>query len=429
MTVLSRGSLLLFASLLIAPLLDSGRFEAAEEGCATSACHAKLTAGKIAHPPAESCDGCHEVAETPHPEKGKKTFRLTAEPPELCSACHDALGTKAHVHPPVKEGACVTCHDPHSSDQPKLLTQPPAELCAACHSDLADFKHPHGPVAAGDCAACHLPHESDHEKLLEKKGADGCVGCHGDLVDQLKKKTVHAALEGGCVSCHDPHGSAHPKLLADEGAKICTACHADVGEKVAKARVPHAPVAGDDGCASCHAPHASDQAALLVKPEKETCLGCHATILPKGATVLHGPITGGQCSPCHDPHGGERANLLVGTFPAERYAPYTDTEYGLCFTCHNRDLVRYPDTSFATGFRDGERNLHYLHVNQAQKGRSCELCHDLHAGKNDLLLADSVPFGKWTLPLKFVKKENGGSCAPGCHQPFEYDRKAPARKP
>ncbi len=109
--------------------------------------------------------------------------------------------------------------------------------------------------------------------------------------------------------------------------------------------------------------------------------------------------------------------------------PYTDTAYALCFTCHDRDLLRYPDTSFATGFRDGERNLHFLHVNNAQKGRSCALCHELHGGTNDVLIAESVTFGSWQLPLKFVKSDNGGSCAPGCHRPAVYDRKNPGKKP
>jgi hypothetical protein len=46
-----------------------------------------------------------------------------------------------------------------------------------------------------------------------------------------------------------------------------------------------------------------------------------------------------------------------------------------------------------------------------------------------VLIADSVPFGKWSLPLKFVKTETGGSCAPGCHKPQSYDRKNPGKKP
>jgi predicted CXXCH cytochrome family protein len=109
--------------------------------------------------------------------------------------------------------------------------------------------------------------------------------------------------------------------------------------------------------------------------------------------------------------------------------PYTDTEFSLCFDCHDRDLLRYADTSFATNFRDGERNLHFLHVNDPQKGRSCTLCHAIHGADNPTLIAASVPFGQWQLPLKFVKTATGGSCSPGCHKPYAYDREVPGRKP
>ena len=176
-------------------------------------------------------------------------------------------------------------------------------------------------------------------------------------------------------------------------------------------------------------PHASDHRKFLLNREKETCLGCHRNVLAPDATFVHGPIEKGMCSPCHEPHGGQNAGLLLQAFPREAYVSYTGTEYGLCFTCHNRDLMQYPDTSFATNFRDGERNLHYLHVNNPQKGRSCRMCHDLHGSKSELLVAESVPFGKWSLPLKFVKTEHGGGCTPGCHKPFTYDRRGAGRKP
>jgi predicted CXXCH cytochrome family protein len=281
----------------------------------------------------------------------------------------------------------------------------------------------HGPAGAGDCVACHDPHESDIKPLLVKKDDELCVGCHVDVQESLKKAHVHPALQGGCTSCHNPHGSQHPHLLAEEGAGVCFACHDDIGDKVTKAAVVHPAARDGKACASCHSPHASDNEKLLLVPQKETCLGCHKTLLPASATVLHAPVKDGTCTKCHDPHGGENAKLLVAAFPKDPYVPYTDADYALCFSCHKREMLQYPDTSFATGFRDGERNLHYLHVNNKQKGRSCRLCHEMHASTGPKLIADAVPFGTWRLPLKFVKTETGGSCAPGCHKPQSYDRK------
>jgi len=414
--------------ILVGPLFLNAPDAAAQNSCGTAQCHATLLAPKNVHPPSESCDSCHESVATPHPQKGKKTFKLTSEPPELCTACHDAFGKKREVHPPVKDGMCTTCHDPHAANEPTLLVQPLKDLCTSCHDDKASFPHMHGPVAAGDCTSCHTSHESDIKALLLKKDDELCAGCHVDVQELLKKAHVHPALDGGCTSCHNPHGSAHPKLLAEEGAGVCFACHDHVGTRVEKAPVVHAAVKSEKGCASCHSPHASDNAKLLLSPEKDACLGCHKTIISTSMTTLHGPIRDGKCTPCHDPHGGANAKLLVAGFPTAPYVPYADTEYALCFSCHKRDLLQYPDTSFATGFRDGERNLHHLHVNNKQKGRSCALCHRLHGSRQPKLMADSVPFGKWSLPLKFVKTETGGSCSPGCHKIQNYDRKSPGKR-
>jgi predicted CXXCH cytochrome family protein len=417
------------ALLLAFGLLADWRQAAAQDDCTSAQCHAALLKGKNAHAATDPCTNCHEPTASPHPRPGARTFRLTAEPPALCATCHEAIGSKSVVHPPAKEGLCTTCHDPHASTEAKLLVAPLKELCETCHADLASLKEQHGPFSSGECIACHAPHESAVEKLLVKPGEELCATCHLGVPDWMKRREVHAALEGGCTSCHDPHGAAHPKLLAEEGPKLCFQCHDSIATKVEKGAVVHAPARDGAACVQCHSPHASDTRKLLLKPEKETCLGCHTTVVTAGMTLLHGPIEKGMCTACHDPHGSPYPRLLSKEFPAAMYVPYSDTEYALCFSCHNRDLVQYPDTSYATGFRDGERNLHYLHVHNAQKGRTCTLCHEVHGSAGPKLVAASVRFGKWNLPLKFVKTETGGGCTPGCHKPAVYDRESPGRKP
>jgi predicted CXXCH cytochrome family protein len=413
--------------LTLAVLALGARTLAAQETCASAQCHAALIQKKTVHAATESCTGCHEEVSAAHPQKGKKTFKLSAEPPDLCSACHDAFGKKSHVHAPVKEGQCTLCHDPHASDQPKLLTAPAGELCAGCHADKTEFKVMHGPASTGDCTSCHTPHESDAAALVSKPGAQLCQECHTEFLQVLAKKVVHGALADGCTTCHNPHGSANAKLLLTAGAALCASCHADVGEQVEQAKVAHPVVASEKGCASCHSPHASDHEKLLENTEKDTCIGCHKSVITKAMTTLHGPIAEGRCSGCHAPHGGANAKLLVKAFPSESYVAYTGGEFALCFGCHKRELLQHEQTSFATGFRDGERNLHFLHVNNAQKGRSCVLCHALHGSANPKLIADSVPFGAWSLPIKFSKTETGGSCAPGCHKAQAYDRQNPGQ--
>jgi len=52
------------------------------------------------------------------------------------------------------------------------------------------------------------------------------------------------------------------------------------------------------------------------------------------------------------------------------------------------DLALARSTLTATGFRDGDVNLHYVHVNREKKGRSCRACHDIHAGNDNKLMRE-----------------------------------------
>jgi hypothetical protein len=85
-------------------------------------------------------------------------------------------------------------------------------------------------------------------------------------------------------------------------------------------------------------------------------------------------------------------------------------------------------TATLTSFRNGDRNLHYLHVNRKDKGRTCSTCHEMHGSNLPGQMAESVPFGQWTLPINYVKQSNGGSCGPGCHVHQSYDRGAAGGK-
>lgn len=399
-----------------------------EGGCTAAKCHASLTKPENQHQVLENCEGCHSSNGEPHPSKGKKGFELVNDMPDLCFTCHEELGKKKVVHFPVANTPCTTCHNPHSSAQEKLLNQPMKELCTSCHPDVLDAKEPHGPVSAGSCTACHEQHESDHEKLLHKDEQELCLECHKDMKGDLEKSHVHPVVTAGCTSCHKPHGGSQRKLLDSEVSELCFTCHPDVQEAVQSAKVSH-PALKERSCVNCHSPHASDNPGMLLLPQLETCLSCHKSIPSKGAKFLHGEEHSGKCTDCHGPHGSEFPKLLVEEFPSTAYVPYTDSEFALCFKCHKREMVEYAETSYATGFRDGDRNLHYVHVNNKTKARSCLLCHSQHGGNNPKLIAETVRFGQWDLPIKYVKTETGGGCTPGCHKPLAYDRKQPGRKP
>jgi predicted CXXCH cytochrome family protein len=401
----------------------------APNDCISSKCHPTVLSKKNVHDAAEGCTDCHEELSAPHPKKGEKTFGLLNDPPDLCYTCHDEYGKKKTVHSPVADGACTDCHDPHSSDRSALLKAEVGAVCKDCHEGPADHPNLHSPVEDGDCTSCHEPHESDTASLLLKEGSALCLECHDGMADVMDKKTVHSPLEDGCLDCHDPHGSAHPGLLTDPAPKLCFGCHETMEAEVADAPVSHGAMDDPKGCLLCHSPHSSDEPALLVEKTRTVCLECHDGDVPAKASVLHGKNRDGNCADCHTPHGGDLEGLLVKAYPERNYQRWSDSAYPLCFGCHERDMVGKAETSSATGFRDGSRNLHAVHVDDGEKGRSCSMCHDVHGTDTPKLVRDSLAFGKWKMQLKFVKTETGGGCAPGCHRPLYYDRDSAGRKP
>jgi len=398
--------------------------------CISSRCHTTILSKKNVHDAAEGCTDCHEEVSTPHPAKGVKTFKLLNDMPDLCSTCHDEYGKKKTVHSPVEDGSCTECHDPHSSAEPKLMKKPVGQVCKDCHEDPTSQPNLHSPVEDGDCTSCHDPHETDTKALLVKEMPGLCVECHESMADTLKQKIVHGPVgDGDCTECHDPHGSKQASLLTEEPKTLCISCHETVGDEIKNAKVSHDAMDDDKGCLLCHSAHASDHEALLEKLARQTCLECHDATVTADAKVLHGKNNDGSCVACHTPHSGERSALLAADFPEGKYQRYNDQAYPLCFKCHERGMVAEKETSSATGFRDGKKNLHFAHVNNPDKSRSCAICHSVHGTNNPALLNDSVEFGKWKMQLKFVKTETGGGCAPGCHKPLFYDRDSPGRKP
>jgi predicted CXXCH cytochrome family protein len=218
---------------------------------------------------------------------------------------------------------------------------------------------------------------------------------------------------------------------------LCLDCHDDIGEAI-EARVKHSPVSAGDACASCHDPHAAAVTGLLKKGPGEICLSCHDKAITSGERVIaniaailkdnsnpHGPLRDGDCAACHKPHGGEIAALLSGNYPARFYSGYDEKVYELCFECHEASAFASATTKDETEFRNGEVNLHHLHVNKQTKGRSCRACHEPHASNNSHHIAPGAKFGGWEIPIRYTATETGGSCLTGCHRSYSYDRQAP----
>ena len=250
---------------------------------------------------------------------------------------------------------------------------------------------------------------------------------------------VHSPVAGQCTACHDPHTSDHPFQFRQDVASTCLSCHdhQPLHERLAGAAVDHSPVHTGAACLNCHVGHVSSQPPLLLARQDRVCLLCHDRPVADGpgriiadvsgelsSRYLHGPAKTGDCSACHDPHAAQTPGLLLAPFPTQFYARFDIRQYDLCFRCHARDLVLRENTTTLTGFRDGDRNLHYLHVHRDDKGRTCKACHAVHGSEQPHHIAAAVPFegSSWTMRIDFEETATGGNCSPGCHGPARYDR-------
>ncbi len=431
--------MLAFVPFALAALLLTSAGNARGDSCVTSACHVEIAKIAVPHAPVKEgdCASCHNAVSKEHPIKGGKSFQLAAKGGALCTGCHDGLASKKLVHEPVKSGECTACHKPHGSSGRFLLEKGDDQnpLCTGCH-DQATFQQRfmHGPAAVGSCTECHDPHQSQEKALLKQNVRDTCLRCHSDFNSQLKAAVFQhpPVKKDPCTTCHNPHGSGVPMFLVKKMPDLCISCHASIGKKIAEAKVLHKPIKSEAGCSSCHSSHFSKAKGLLAFTEMETCLSCHGTDKPPLKNIkkeiankkyLHGPLKNGECKGCHDPHGSNYFRMLGGNYPETLYAPYKDGLYDACLKCHEKNLLRFADTTIYTKFRNGNRNLHYVHVVNSRKGRTCRVCHAPHASSGEKLInVEGVQFGEWKVPINFKTTAAGGSCAPGCHRPLAYNR-------
>jgi predicted CXXCH cytochrome family protein len=410
---------------------------AGADSCVTNKCHAGMGKDKFVHGPVAvgNCVVCHK-------NEGNHKFAPIKKVSDFCYKCHDKIDSKSVVHKPVRDGNCTKCHDAHQSPYKYQLRSERTALCFLCHDKKKLLgKYVHGPVAVGGCTMCHSPHQTDFPKLLSATGNEVCFQCHTDKAEAFQgKKFTHKPVKDKCVNCHSPHSGEYKYNFSMEGSRdLCLSCHVDKKEWIAKIKVKHGGLDTEKKCLACHDPHVSDYVKQLVKQPVESCMICHDRPLdtPNGKIAnmkeflqankdSHGPIKQGDCSGCHNTHGSDNFRILRKYFPPVFYSSFDAKNYELCFGCHEKTLVLDEKTKSLTGFRNGEQNLHFVHVNK-QKGRTCRACHDAHATNNPRHLRDAVPFGTWALPVGFNREENGGSCLPGCHQKFRYDRTSPVK--
>ena len=310
----------------------------------------------------------------------------------------------------------------------------------------------HSPYAAGDCSICHEKNDRKAPGKVSIAGNELCYGCHEEFATIMKAKYKHAPATSNCIGCHNPHDSKQRKLLYADTYSQCVSCHVGIKETVDASPVKHDALTQGAKCLNCHNPHASNVEKLLTALPFDQCVNCHSqdalkdekgTALTNFKKLLndnkvhHAPVASKDCSACHKVHGGENFRMLVAEYPAKFYAPYDLNNYALCYGCHNDKVVSEAETTTLTNFRDGSRNLHFVHVNKPDRGRTCRACHEVHASQFPHQIREAVPYGPkgWMLKVGYEQTPTGGSCARTCHDTKPYtnrtaaaQQQAPAKK-
>lgn len=202
------------------------------------------------------------------------------KPDANCSQCHASLGEGKYVHTAMSMG-CTTCHTvTNKSDGTYVeLVSPVNQICLTCHS-LSSEKVLHGPYKQGDCVICHSPHSSNFPQHTWADHQNLCLGCHTHQRFKFNVTTHTGVLPWG-VTVNADQVKGLPYL--------------DLNSKLTKNHpIPNHPVSGPNkplgrnappiGCLSCHNPHASDFAMLYAMPAKYDtdpcpncliCMKCH----------------------------------------------------------------------------------------------------------------------------------------------------------
>lgn len=203
-----------------------------------------------------------------------------------CLGCHsphssDRKGIiKSSLHKPFEENKCSSCHIAGST----AVIKNGISLCTDCHKAvMAGFNKVNNHLIADSsgnlCITCHNPHASDEKHLLKDKEARVCYACHSDTKEYVAKSDYKHPKLGICSNCHTSHGSNNQFFLA-KGSDTCAmeACHATqgkfthpIGEKIIDPR-SKSPM----DCSTCHNPMGSPESAILrLEKDRELCVQCH----------------------------------------------------------------------------------------------------------------------------------------------------------
>jgi predicted CXXCH cytochrome family protein len=219
------------------------------------------------------CSSCHSTHKSEPQVTPEGIFHLVEAAPGLCATCHDTEGDAfrgSHSNQPVATTECTLCHNPHGSDNAKLINNTV-----------------HGALEMG-CETCHEEPQGETVVLQEGAGRETCLMCHAEVEEQMgEAQVVHFPLEmdSGCVTCHNPHATNTERLLKRGPVDTCLDCHSELAEARASMPFLHKPVY-EGACTACHQPHTGEREKLLRADTNDLCLTCHYRDMPRQLDVL-----------------------------------------------------------------------------------------------------------------------------------------------
>jgi DmsE family decaheme c-type cytochrome len=201
--------------------------------------HARVNNKRTPAGSGSGCESCHGPGQA-HVDAGgdkaliKNPSTLTVtQASEMCTTCHnrDAHSEWDGSKHDSRNVGCTSCHSVHAakSEAGQLKSKTISETCVQCHQQQSNKvrRSAHMPVVEGkmECTTCHNPHGSQNVKMLREGNSvtESCATCHAEKRGPFLFE--HAVGRENCVTCHDPHGSNNDRMLVAKVPMLCQRCH------------------------------------------------------------------------------------------------------------------------------------------------------------------------------------------------------------
>lgn len=304
-------------------------------------CHQQHPAQPNWHYPVAAglCTSCHTVDGQKHAQSPKAVRPRLEISDRSCLKCHNSPTPDAHVHGVFAQeskshagadpSSCVQCHNPLGSQHPAALKADVATTCLECHGAklYQNARVEHRTDREGRaCLNCHAPHSSPNPKLLTHADPKAqCLNCHsqeikgsGHVLRNIESRGQQANPHGSaetqnCTTCHTPHASANetltvrpypagPHAMAQPDTYgLCLKCHGEILNPDLRSKQRPGQLVTEFRDDQVKTPLFGER-----KVERRNMHWFHVVDAAGGDNkgLSH------SCTTCHDPHGAEGPHMI-----------------------------------------------------------------------------------------------------------------------